>query len=52
VGGIVTAINVTEASHERLVVDVACSASDEAHAQEEAPPGARASSSRLRRTSL
>jgi malate dehydrogenase (oxaloacetate-decarboxylating) len=31
-GGIVTAIDVAESSHERLVVDVTCSASDAAHA--------------------
>jgi malate dehydrogenase (oxaloacetate-decarboxylating) len=31
-GGIVTAIDVTESSHERLVVDVTCSASDSEHA--------------------
>src|SRR4051794_23647206 len=31
-GGIVTAIDVTESSHERLVVDVTCSASDAEHA--------------------
>src|SRR4051794_24356801 len=33
-GGIVTAIDVTESSHQRLVVDVTCSASDATHAQE------------------
>jgi malate dehydrogenase (oxaloacetate-decarboxylating) len=33
-GGIVTAIDVAESSHERLVVDVTCSASDADHAQE------------------
>ncbi|WP_028637928.1 NAD-dependent malic enzyme [Nocardioides sp. URHA0032] len=32
-GGIVTAIDVAESSHERLVVDVTCSASDAAHAK-------------------
>ncbi|MEU4418928.1 NAD-dependent malic enzyme, partial [Nocardia salmonicida] len=32
-GGIVTAIDVAESSHERLTVDVTCSASDEAHSQ-------------------
>ncbi|MGZ4455421.1 MAG: NAD-dependent malic enzyme, partial [Nocardioides sp.] len=31
-GGIVTAIDVAESSHERLVVDVTCSASDADHA--------------------
>ncbi|MGB0100409.1 MAG: NAD-dependent malic enzyme [Nocardioides sp.] len=31
-GGIVTAIDVAESSHERLVVDVTCSASDAGHA--------------------
>ena len=31
-GGIVTAIDVRESSHERLVVDVTCSASDADHA--------------------
>ena len=31
-GGIVTAIDVTESSHERLVLDVTCSASDSDHA--------------------
>jgi malate dehydrogenase (oxaloacetate-decarboxylating) len=33
-GGIVTAIDVTESSHERLVVDVTCSAADAEHAKE------------------
>ncbi|SDC48051.1 malate dehydrogenase (oxaloacetate-decarboxylating) [Nocardioides lianchengensis] len=33
-GGIVTAIDVTESSHVRLVVDVTCSASDADHAKE------------------
>src|SRR4051812_47161418 len=33
-GGIVTAIDVAESSHERLVVDVTCSASDAEHAHE------------------
>ncbi len=33
-GGIVTAIDVAESSHERLVVDVTCSASDADHAGE------------------
>lgn len=33
VGGIVTAIDVAESSHERLVVDVTCSASDADHAE-------------------
>jgi malate dehydrogenase (oxaloacetate-decarboxylating) len=33
-GGIVTAIDVADSSHERLVVDVTCSASDEAHSRE------------------
>ncbi|GAA2140985.1 NAD-dependent malic enzyme [Nocardioides koreensis] len=33
-GGIVTAIDVAESSHERLVVDVTCSASDANHAHE------------------
>ena len=33
-GGIVTAIDVAESSHERLVVDVTCSASDADHAHE------------------
>ena len=32
-GGIVTAIDVAESSHERLVVDVTCSASDADHAK-------------------
>ncbi|WP_182526846.1 NAD-dependent malic enzyme [Nocardioides dongkuii] len=32
-GGIVTAVDVTESSHERLVVDVTCSASDADHAK-------------------
>ena len=32
-GGIVTAIDVAESSHERLVVDVTCSASDSEHAE-------------------
>jgi malate dehydrogenase (oxaloacetate-decarboxylating) len=32
-GGIVTAIDVAESSHDRLVVDVTCSASDAEHAQ-------------------
>jgi malate dehydrogenase (oxaloacetate-decarboxylating) len=32
-GGVVTAIDVTESSHERLTVDVTCSASDEAHSK-------------------
>ncbi len=32
-GGIVTAIDVSESSHERLVVDVTCSASDADHAK-------------------
>jgi malate dehydrogenase (oxaloacetate-decarboxylating) len=32
-GGIVTAIDVAESSHERLKVDVTCSASDEAHSK-------------------
>jgi malate dehydrogenase (oxaloacetate-decarboxylating) len=32
-GGIVTAIDVTESSHERLVLDVTCSASDSDHAE-------------------
>ena len=31
-GGIVTAIDVADSSHERLVVDVTCSASDADHA--------------------
>ncbi len=34
VGGIVTAIDMAESSHERLVVDVTCSASDASHAKE------------------
>ena len=33
-GGIVTAIDVTESRHDRLVVDVTCSASDEGHSKE------------------
>ncbi len=33
-GGIVTAIDVAESRHDRLVVDVTCSAADQAHAQE------------------
>ncbi len=33
-GGVVTAIDVAESSHERLVVDVTCSASDADHAHE------------------
>ncbi len=33
-GGIVTAIDVAESSHERLTVDVTCSASDEAHSKQ------------------
>lgn len=33
VGGIVTGIDVAESSHERLVVDVTCSASDGEHAE-------------------
>ena len=33
-GGVVTAIDVTESRHDRLVVDVTCSASDADHAQE------------------
>jgi malate dehydrogenase (oxaloacetate-decarboxylating) len=33
-GGIVTAIDVAESSHDRLTVDVTCSASDEAHSQQ------------------
>ena len=33
-GGIVTAIDVAESSHDRLVVDVTCSAADEAHSKE------------------
>ncbi|MFL6090248.1 MAG: NAD-dependent malic enzyme [Aeromicrobium sp.] len=32
-GGVVTAIDVLESSHERLTVDVTCSASDEAHSK-------------------
>ncbi|GAA4372354.1 NAD-dependent malic enzyme [Nocardioides caricicola] len=32
-GGVVTAIDVTDSSHQRLVVDVTCSAADAAHAQ-------------------
>jgi malate dehydrogenase (oxaloacetate-decarboxylating) len=32
-GGIVTAIDVADSSHERLVVDVTCSASDAAHSE-------------------
>ena len=32
-GGIVTAIDVAESSHERLVVDVTCSAADSDHAE-------------------
>ncbi|KRF20518.1 malate dehydrogenase [Nocardioides sp. Soil797] len=32
-GGIVTAIDVAESSHERLVVDVTCSAADEEHSK-------------------
>jgi malate dehydrogenase (oxaloacetate-decarboxylating) len=34
VGGVVTAIDVAESSHERLVLDVTCSASDSSHAEE------------------
>ena len=34
VGGIVTAIDVADSSHERLVVDVTCSASDSDHSQQ------------------
>ncbi len=34
VGGIVTAIDVTESRHDRLVVDVTCSATDADHSQE------------------
>ncbi|WGL52218.1 NAD-dependent malic enzyme [Nocardioides sp. BP30] len=34
VGGIVTAIDVTDSSHDRLVVDVTCSAADAEHAVE------------------
>src|SRR5262245_52339220 len=33
-GGIVTAIEVAESSHDRLVVDVTCSASDSDHAEQ------------------
>src|SRR5687767_11102533 len=33
-GGVVTAIDVAESSHERLVLDVTCSASDSAHAEQ------------------
>jgi malate dehydrogenase (oxaloacetate-decarboxylating) len=33
-GGIVTAIDVAESSHDRLVVDVTCSAADEAHSKD------------------
>jgi malate dehydrogenase (oxaloacetate-decarboxylating) len=33
-GGIVTAIDVAESTHERLTVDVTCSAADEAHSQQ------------------
>jgi malate dehydrogenase (oxaloacetate-decarboxylating) len=33
-GGIVTAIDVTESSHDRLVVDVTCSAADAEHAKD------------------
>jgi malate dehydrogenase (oxaloacetate-decarboxylating) len=33
-GGIVTAIDVAESSHERLTVDVTCSASDELHSKQ------------------
>jgi malate dehydrogenase (oxaloacetate-decarboxylating) len=33
-GGVVTAIDVTESRHDRLVVDVTCSAADEAHSKE------------------
>jgi malate dehydrogenase (oxaloacetate-decarboxylating) len=33
-GGIVTAIDVAESSHERLTVDVTCSASDEEHSRQ------------------
>ncbi|GAA1911489.1 NAD-dependent malic enzyme [Nocardioides hwasunensis] len=33
-GGVVTAIDVTESRHDRLVVDVTCSAADAAHSQE------------------
>jgi len=34
VGGVVTAIDVAESSHERLVLDVTCSASDSTHAEQ------------------
>jgi malate dehydrogenase (oxaloacetate-decarboxylating) len=34
VGGVVTAIDVAESSHERLVLDVTCSASDSSHAEQ------------------
>jgi malate dehydrogenase (oxaloacetate-decarboxylating) len=34
VGGVVTAIDVAESSHERLVLDVTCSASDSEHAEQ------------------
>ncbi|WP_243058364.1 NAD-dependent malic enzyme [Nocardioides sp. SR21] len=33
-GGVVTAIDVTDSSHQRLVVDVTCSAADAEHAQD------------------
>ncbi|WP_110180886.1 NAD-dependent malic enzyme [Nocardioides solisilvae] len=33
-GGIVTGIDVAESSHERLVVDVTCSAADQAHSEQ------------------
>ena len=33
-GGVVTAIDVTESRHDRLVVDVTCSAADAPHSQE------------------
>ena len=33
-GGVVTAIDVTESRHDRLVVDVTCSASDASHSEE------------------
>jgi malate dehydrogenase (oxaloacetate-decarboxylating) len=33
-GGVVTAIDVTESRHDRLVVDVTCSAADQAHSEE------------------
>src|SRR3978361_488228 len=33
-GGIVTALDVTESRHDRLVVDVTCSATDSEHAEE------------------